>query len=51
VDLSVVYRRDNDSSTLRAFLETVRAIAPQVQAPGHYPIAPVAAVSSGLAKL
>jgi DNA-binding transcriptional LysR family regulator len=38
VDLSVVYRRDDRSSRLAAFLETVRRIAPRVEAPGHCPI-------------
>jgi DNA-binding transcriptional LysR family regulator len=48
VDLSVVYRRDDRSSRLAAFLETVRRIAPRVEAPGPCPIEsnpPVAAAA------
>jgi DNA-binding transcriptional LysR family regulator len=42
VDLAVAYRRDNRSSTLRAFLETAHRAAAQVGASGHYPLKPAA---------
>jgi DNA-binding transcriptional LysR family regulator len=51
VDLSAVYRRDNASSTLRAFLDTVRRVAPHVEAPGHYPFQQTLTMANGSAGL
>ena len=51
VDLAAVYRRDNRSKTLRAFLETMRAVAPRVDAPGHSPIEAKASALAGAGRL
>jgi DNA-binding transcriptional LysR family regulator len=38
LDLAVVYRTDDHSSRLQAFLETARRVVPEVRAPGRPPL-------------
>jgi DNA-binding transcriptional LysR family regulator len=40
LDLAVAYRRDDRSLALRAFLETARRVAPEVEAHGYCPLGP-----------
>src|SRR5262249_38643365 len=44
VALAAVYRTDNHSATLEAFLETARRVVQDVHAPGRPPLLPAATV-------
>jgi DNA-binding transcriptional LysR family regulator len=47
IDLAAVYRTDNHSRILQAFLETARRVVPGVQAPGRPPYAAVPVSTTG----